>query len=126
MCIFAWLAYWIMTNHGDSCGIIKQLCISFETSASTSKFILFPLFPPIHILGFFMRILCFRFTTAFVELFFSASTYYFSYTIDLGVKGDFHSLPLLKIETRNAKNRSVKNSISVNSILGYIPILISP
>jgi len=33
---------------------------------------------------------------------------------------------MLKIATRNAKYRSAKNSIAINSISGYIPILVSP
>jgi len=31
----------------------------------------------------------------------------------------------LKIAKRNAKNRNTKNSTAINSISGYIPILVS-
>lgn len=33
---------------------------------------------------------------------------------------------MLKIATRNAKYRSAKNSTAINSISGYLPILVSP
>ena len=33
---------------------------------------------------------------------------------------------VLKMATRNDKNRNAKNNIAINNISGYIPVLISP
>lgn len=59
---------------------LVNYCISFETRASTSKFVFFTFFLSIAILGFFIKILYFRFINFLLRtLFFCFSFLFFLY-----------------------------------------------